>query len=119
MCKIPPPSPPVAERPVKPKLLPARPPATTGCPQPHRHVYTNSASTVLGMDPSVVMEVVVIAEFMVLPSLTSACQSELCNYVDEDSAPQLARFADRYRLLKLESLCQEVLLPTSAKATKQ
>ncbi|CAM9542500.1 unnamed protein product [Pylaiella littoralis] len=73
-----------------------------------RHVYTNSSKSVAGMDPSVVMEVVIIAEFMVLPSLTSACQSELRHYVDEDSAAQLARFANRYRLLKLESLCQEL-----------
>lgn len=62
------------------------------------------------MDPSVVMEVVMIAEYMVLPSLTSACQSELGHYVNEDSAAQLARFSDRYRLFKLESLCQELLL---------
>lgn len=54
-----------------------------------------------------------IAEFMVLPSLTSACQSELGNYIDEDNAPQLALFANRYRLLKLESLCQEVLSSTA------
>lgn len=55
-----------------------------------------------------------IAEYMVLPSLTSACQSELAHYVDEDSAAQLARFSNRYRLLKLESLCQEQLLSSTA-----
>lgn len=73
-------------------------------------MYTNSSESVAGMDPSVVMEVAIIAEFMVLPSLTSACQSELGNYVDGDSAVQLSRFANRYGLLKLESLCQEMLL---------
>lgn len=76
-------------------------------------MYTNSSKSVDGMDPSVVMEVAIIAEFMVLPSLTSACQSELGCYVDEDSAAQLARFANRYRLLKLESLCQELLLSST------
>lgn len=81
----------------------------------HRHVYTNSPSTVTGMDPSVMMEVVMIAEYMVLPSLTRACQSELGLYVNEDSAAHLARFSNRYRLLKLESLCQELLLsPTTS-----
>lgn len=54
-----------------------------------------------------------IAEYMVLPSLISACQFELRNYVDEDNAAQLARFANRYRMLKLESLCQEVLNSTA------
>lgn len=62
-------------------------------------------------------QVVIIAEFMVLSSLTSACQCELGRYVDEDNAPQLARFANRYRLLKLETRCQELLLssPTTTK----
>lgn len=66
------------------------------------------------MDPSIVMEVVILAEFMVLPSLISACQCELGQYVDADSASHLARFANRYNLSKLESLCQEML---SAKPT--
>lgn len=78
-----------------------------------RHVYTNSSSTVAGMDPSVVMEVVMIAEYMVLPSLTGACQSELGRYVNEESAALLARFSNRYCLLKLESLCQELLLSST------
>lgn len=72
-------------------------------------MYTKSADSVVSMDPSTTMEVVILAEFMVLPALISACQCELARYVDTDSAPYLASFANRYRLLKLESLCQEKL----------
>lgn len=72
-------------------------------------MYTKSADTVVNMDPSTTMEVVILAEFMVLPALISACQCELAHYVDTDSARYLASFANRYRLLKLESLCQEKL----------
>ncbi|CBN75162.1 conserved unknown protein [Ectocarpus siliculosus] len=82
-----------------------------------RHVYSNSRFSVVDLDPEVVMEVVIIAEFMVLSSLTSACQCELGRYVDEDNAPQLARFANRYRLLKLETRCQELLLSSSSSTT--
>ncbi|CAM9515190.1 unnamed protein product [Ectocarpus sp. 6 AP-2014] len=82
-----------------------------------RHVYSNSRFSVVDLDPEVVMEVVIIAEFMVLSSLTSACQCELGRYVDEDNAPQLARFANRYRLLKLETRCQELLLSSSSSST--
>lgn len=60
------------------------------------------------VDPSIVMEVVVFAEFMVLPSLISACQCELGRYVDANSASFLGRFANRYRLFKLESRCREI-----------
>lgn len=77
-------------------------------------MYTKSHLSVAGMDPGLVMEVVVIAEFMVLPTLTSACQSELARFVvDEESALPLGRFANRYRLPKLESLCQELLSSSS------
>lgn len=86
-----------------------RPTQPNPTPGPHRHVYTNSTQTVVGLDPSIVMEVVIIAEFMVLPSLTRACQCELGQYVDEDSASNLVDFAQRYRLLKLKSLCLERL----------
>lgn len=55
------------------------------------------------------MEVVILAEFMNLPTLTSACQRELGRYVDADSAIYLARFANMYHLFKLESLCREKL----------
>lgn len=74
-----------------------------------RYVYTWSADSAVYMDPSTTMEVVILAEFMVLPALISACQCDLARYVDTDSAPYLASFANRYRLLKLESLCQEKL----------
>lgn len=61
------------------------------------------------MEPSIVMEVVILAEFMNLPTLTSACQRELGRYVDADSAIYLAHFANMYHLFKLESLCREKL----------
>lgn len=61
------------------------------------------------MDPSVVMEVVILAEYMVLPSLLRACQRELANYVDASNAGVFARFADKYHMFKLENLCKELL----------
>lgn len=79
------------------------------CTPKRRHVYTNSRRAVLDMDPSVVMEVVILAEFMVLPSLISACQMELARYVDGDNAAHLLRFANRYNLHKLENLCFEIM----------
>lgn len=72
-------------------------------------MYTNSPGIVVDMDPSTVMEIVILAVFMVLPSLVNACQRELGRYVDAESAPALAGFAHRYHLPKLESLCHEKL----------
>lgn len=74
-----------------------------------RHVYTNSDDTVVQMDPSAVMEVVILSEYMVLPSLRRSCEFELSRYVDVDSAPYLCNFANKYNLFKLETLCKEVL----------
>ena len=67
------------------------------------------------MNPSMVMEVVILAEYMVLPSLLRACQRELAKYVDSDSAEFLSSFADEYHLFKLESLCEEFLEPKTRK----
>lgn len=74
-----------------------------------RHAYTSSDALVVDMDPSVVMEVVILAEYMVLPSLLRACQRELANYVDASNAGVFARFADKYHMFKLENLCKELL----------
>lgn len=61
------------------------------------------------MDPSSVMEVVILAEYMVLPSLLQACELELTRYIDAESAPFLSSFANKYHLFKLETSCEEIL----------
>lgn len=60
------------------------------------------------------MEVVILAGFMVMPSLISACQCELGRYVDAKNASFLGGFANRHHLFKLESRCREITVDVVA-----
>ncbi|CAN0303076.1 unnamed protein product [Discosporangium mesarthrocarpum] len=74
-----------------------------------RFIYTNSDTVLLGMDPSVVMEVVICAGLMGLSHLLLACERELRHHVDSGlNTDHLIEFAKEYGLPKLAALCFEI-----------